>query len=65
MIEGRIEVMGKGGRRSKQLLDDLMENTEYWKFKEEAVDHLLWTTRIGRGYGPVVRQPTDDCHGDV
>jgi len=29
---------------------------DYWKFKGEALDRILWKTRIGRGYGPVVRQ---------
>jgi len=24
--------------------------------KEEAIDHTLWRTRFGRGYGPVTRQ---------
>jgi len=28
-MEGRSEVMGKGGRRNKQLLDDLKEKREY------------------------------------
>ena len=29
--EGRIEVMGRQGRRCKQLLDDLIEKREYCK----------------------------------
>jgi hypothetical protein len=28
-------------RRSKQLLDDLKEKTEYWKLKDEALDRTL------------------------
>ena len=48
MKEGR-------GRRRKLLLDDLKENTGYWKLKEEAVDRCFWRTRFGRGFGPVVR----------
>jgi len=36
-IEGRIEVMGKQGRRCKQLLDNLKEMRGYWKLKEEAL----------------------------
>jgi hypothetical protein len=47
---------GRRGRRCKQLLDDLKEKRRYWKLKEEALDHTLWRTRFGRGYGPVVRQ---------
>jgi hypothetical protein len=37
-IEGRIEVMGRRGRRRKLLLDDLKERRGYWKFKEKALD---------------------------
>ena len=29
-VEGRIEVMGRRGRRRKQLLDDLKETRRYW-----------------------------------
>jgi len=36
-IEGRIEVIGKQGRRRKQLLDDLMEMRGYWKLKAETL----------------------------
>jgi len=35
-IEGMIEVTGRGGRRSKQLLDGLKETRVFWKLKEEA-----------------------------
>jgi hypothetical protein len=55
-LEGRIEMMGRQGRRRKQLLDDLKEKRRYWKLEEEALDCILWRTRFGRGYGPVVRQ---------
>jgi hypothetical protein len=58
-IEGRIEVTGRRGRRRKQLLNDLKEKRGYWKLKEEALDRTLWSTRYGRGYGPVVRQTTE------
>jgi hypothetical protein len=53
------EMMGRRGRRRKQLLDDLKEKTRYWKSKEEALDRTLWRTRFGPGYGPVVRQTTE------
>jgi hypothetical protein len=36
-LEGRIEMMGRRGRRRKQLLDDLKEKRRYWKLKEEAL----------------------------
>jgi hypothetical protein len=38
---GRIEVTGRRGRRSKQLLDDLKENGEYWESMAEALDGPL------------------------
>ena len=40
-IEGRLYVTGTGGRRHKQLLDDVKENREYCKFKDEALDHTV------------------------
>jgi hypothetical protein len=58
-LEGRIEIMGRRGRRCKQLLDDLKEKGRYWKLKEEALDSTMWRTRCGRGYGPVIRQATE------
>jgi hypothetical protein len=58
-IEERIEVMGRRGRRHKQLLDDLKERRGYCKLKEEALDLTVWRTRFGRGYGPVVRQTAE------
>jgi hypothetical protein len=33
-IKGRIEVMGRRGRRRRQQLDDFKETREYWKLKE-------------------------------
>jgi hypothetical protein len=50
---------GRRGIMRKQLLDDLKEKRRYWKLKEEALDHTLWRTRFGRGYGPVLRQTTE------
>jgi hypothetical protein len=58
-LEGRIEMMGRRGRRCKQLLDDLKEKRIYWKLQEEALDCTVWRTLFGRGYGPVVRQTTE------
>jgi hypothetical protein len=48
-LEGKIEMMGKRGRRRKQLLDDLKEKRRYWELKEEALDRTLWRTRFGKG----------------
>jgi hypothetical protein len=58
-LEGRIEMTGIRGRWCKQLLDDLKEKRRYWKLKEEALDRILWITRFGRGYGPVVRRTVE------
>jgi hypothetical protein len=58
-IDGKVEVMGRRGRRHKKLLDDLKENRGYWKLKEEVLDRTLRITRFGRGYGPVVRQTAE------
>jgi hypothetical protein len=40
-LEGRIEMMGRRGRRRKQLLYDLKEKRRYWKLKEEALDRTM------------------------
>jgi hypothetical protein len=58
-LEGRIEMTERRRRRRKQLLDNLKAKRRYWKLKEEALDRILWVTRFGRGYGPVVRQTTE------
>jgi hypothetical protein len=47
-LEGRIEMIGRRGRRRKQLLDDLKEKRRYWKLKEEALDRPVCRTRFGR-----------------
>jgi len=52
-------MIGRRGRRSKQLMDDLKEMRDYWKSKKKVLDRILRRTRFGRGYGPVVRQPTE------
>jgi hypothetical protein len=53
---GRVEVRRRGGRRGKQLLDDLKETRWYWELKEEAIDRTMRRTRFGRGCGPDMRQ---------
>ena len=40
------QVRGRQGRRNKQLLDDLKENTGNWQQKEEAVDRALLRNRF-------------------
>jgi hypothetical protein len=53
VIEGKknggTEVTGRRGGRRKQLLDDLKQKRGYLKLKEEALDHTLWETHLGRG----------------
>jgi len=51
--------MGRRERRRKQLLYDLEERRGYWKLKGEPTDRTLWRTRLGRGYGLLVRQTTE------
>jgi UDP-N-acetylglucosamine enolpyruvyl transferase len=59
VIEGKIEVAGRQGRRLQQLLDDLKEMGVYWKVNEEALDYTPWRTHFGRHYGPVTTQTTE------
>jgi hypothetical protein len=54
-IDGKIEVRGRQGR-CKKLLNDHKEKNRFCKLKEEALDHTMWRSRFGRGYGPIVRQ---------
>jgi hypothetical protein len=52
VTEYRGKDRSDGGRKRKQLPDDLKEKAGYWKLKEEALDCTGWRT----GCGPVVRQ---------
>jgi hypothetical protein len=52
-------VTGGRGRRSKQLLKDLKEETGYWNLSQEALGGTVWTASFGRDYRPVVRLTTD------
>jgi hypothetical protein len=53
-----VDVIGRQGRRRKQLLDDFKETRGYWKLKGEAIGRSLWRTRCGRVCVPVVRWTT-------
>jgi hypothetical protein len=55
-MEEKIEVMERRGGTSKQLLGDLKGKSRYCKLKQEALVRTVGRTRLGRGYGPVVRQ---------
>jgi hypothetical protein len=55
-INGRIYVMGRRGRRIKQILDDCKEKTEHCTLKEEAVDSTVCRAHFEGRNGPVVRQ---------
>jgi hypothetical protein len=57
-IKGGIEVTNRRGRRCRKLLDDLTERTGYSHLKEETLGRTTWKDRLGRGFGPVVRQTT-------
>jgi hypothetical protein len=57
-IKGAIEVTGRRGRRRRKLLNDLKGRRGYSHLKEEALDRAIWRARLGRGFGPVVRQTT-------
>ena len=41
MVEGRIEVTERLGRRCKQLVDDVKKKRGYWKLTEEEPDRRL------------------------
>ena len=43
------------GRRCKQLFNGLKKTRGCWILKDEVLDGALWRTRLGRGYGPVLR----------
>jgi DNA-directed RNA polymerase subunit N (RpoN/RPB10) len=53
-IKGRIEETRRRGRRRKKLLDDLGNRRGCCHLKKEALDHIKWRNRFGRGFGPVV-----------
>jgi hypothetical protein len=49
-IEGSLEVTGRRGRRTDQLLDDLKETREQGKLKEKVRNLTLSRTRFKRDY---------------
>jgi hypothetical protein len=58
VIERKIKRGIKVTGRRRKLLDDLKERRGYSHLKEEALDRTMWRARLGRGFGPVVRQIT-------
>jgi len=56
--EGRIEVRERRGIRSKQLPNDIKEQSGFLKWKEEALGRTVWRIHLERNYGSVVRQVT-------
>ena len=50
----RKEVTGRRGKRSKQLLDDLKENIDYYKLRQETLERSQWISGFRRGCEPVV-----------
>ena len=59
VMEGKIEVLGRRGRRHRQLLGIRKETRKCCKLKEKELALASWTKRFGRGYGPVVRESVD------
>jgi hypothetical protein len=53
-----IEVTGRQGRRRRKLLDDLKERRGYSHLKEKALDRTMRRARLGRGFGPIVKETT-------
>jgi hypothetical protein len=58
-VEGMREVKRRRDRRRQQILNDYKKKRRYWEQKQEALDHTLWKTSFGRGYGNVVEQTTE------
>jgi hypothetical protein len=56
VIGGKIEGTERGGRRRKQLPNDLKEKRLYWNLREGAAERTLRRTSFGTGHGPVARQ---------
>ena len=55
VIEGRIGVTGRRGRRRrKQILSNFKDTRGYWKLKEETLDCTLWRICFWSCYGSVV-----------
>ena len=52
-------MMGRRGRRRKQLLDYLKEKRVYCQLKEEALDRTAWRTGFERDYGPAERNTAE------
>jgi hypothetical protein len=52
-------VIGRRGRRRRQLLGDLKERRGYSHLKEEALDRTMWRARFGGGFGPAMRQTAE------
>jgi hypothetical protein len=62
-IKEMIEVKGRRGIISKQLLNGRNGKIGYRKFEKESQDRTLWKSRFGRGYGSVDRQTTKSING--
>jgi hypothetical protein len=56
VIEGKVELTGRRGRRRKRLLDDLKERRRYRTLRGETLGSTLLITRFRGDCGPVVRR---------
>jgi hypothetical protein len=54
----RYNVFGKLTAEPKDISTTSVRAEKVLVLKEEELDHRLWRTRFGRGYGPVVGQTT-------
>ena len=58
LTEGKLEGLGRRGRRRKHLLDYFKEKRMYCNLREEVPDSTIWRTCLGRGNEPVPRRTT-------
>ena len=56
VIEGEPKGMERQVRRCMHLFDEPEEMRQYWKLKQEALDHTNWRIHFRRGYWPVTSQ---------
>jgi hypothetical protein len=46
MVDGRMEVTGRRGRRREQVLHEIKKNRGHLKLEKEAIDRTVWRTRL-------------------
>jgi len=58
-VEEKISVMGRQGRRRKQLLDEFKGTRGYCKLGIEALIRAVWRIRFRCVSGPLVKQTVE------